>query len=407
MRRGPIDDPRSRHESAHSDYTSSSELCGICHDVSNPLNGGFPIERTYTEWKRSAFPDEGRTCQSCHLPAEEGAFAAGVRNLPERTVHRHDLAGGNTWMPTVLATLYPERAEAYAYTAARAQAMLESAATLEIAAEATRAGAVLAFDVRVENRAGHKLPTGYPEGRRCWLEVVVMDADGHPLMHSGAYDEQTATRATDPQLRTYEVRLGAGGEEGFHFVLQDTRIQDDRIPPRGFRADPDTVPVGREYPTQADGTLAHWDVAPYRVTLPEDVTGPLRVVARLRYQTTSRDYVTFLRDENRTDDRGAELYELWERHGRAAPVVMASAEVSVDVAPMPDAAPVEPVADAGPTGAEPRDAQANDAVDDPAPEQRPAPESRSTDGCSSTGGSWGPAGLVLLAGAIRRQRRRR
>jgi hypothetical protein len=256
--------------------------------------------------------------------------------MPEREVHRHDLVGGNTWVPRVLAGEFPElgRETAYQATIASAEAMLASAAemSIELAEPTVVAGEEVALTVRVENKTGHKLPTGYPEGRRCWLEVRLLDADGEVLFHSGAYDAATGERADDPQLRTYEVRMAADGEEGFHFLLQDTLLQDNRIPPRGFMPAPDTAPVGREYEVLEGGALAHWDRAPYAIAIPEDaLAGAATVRASLLYQTTSRAYVEFLRDENTTDDRGDRMFDLWERYDRSPPVTSASAEASLTI----------------------------------------------------------------------------
>lgn len=393
---GRYADPQAQHDAEASAFITSSDLCGLCHDVSNPITG-FPIERTYTEWRNSAFWASGEGCVECHMPGEPGRIAMGD-DLPERTLHAHDLAGGNTWMPTVLATLYPEEADALLYAAEKAREMLQSAAEVAVQAPPETAwGGVFEFSVRVENLSGHKLPTGYPEGRRCWLEVEVWDATGAPLLHSGVWDEAIADRINDPQLRTYEARLNQGGNtETFHFMLSDNRLLDDRIPPRGFRPVPGTEPVGREYPTLPDGSLAHWDEAPYAVMLPMDTPGPLTIRATLRYQTTSRAYVEFLRDENRTDDSGQVLYDLWLEHGMSAPEAIAVAEATVALrAPQaPDAGPAVDaggVADAG-VGPAP-----SDVVTEP------------VDGCRAQPGGpgrgpWAIAALALLARRRRAER---
>src|SRR5262249_25768306 len=157
------------------------------------------------------------------------------------------------------------------------------------------------------------------------LEVQVTDmTSGAMLLHSGGYDMGTATRAADPLLRTYEVRMSAGGVEGFHFILQDEVVQDNRIPPRGFVPMADTRPIGRDYPgvgSTADGgtVLANWDDAPYAVELPKESRGMIAVSATLWYQTTSREYVESLRASNTTDNHGARLVDLWENYGRALP----------------------------------------------------------------------------------------
>ena len=68
-----------------------AEMCGACHDVTNPMTiknqlgkwvGGFPIERTYTEWLQSRYADRPgntkfdpnfkRDCQTCHMQQDWG-----------------------------------------------------------------------------------------------------------------------------------------------------------------------------------------------------------------------------------------------------------------------------------------------------------------------------------------------
>ena len=40
----------------------------------------------------------------------------------------------------------------------------------------------------------------------------------------------------------------------------------------------------------------------------------------------NEQYLNFLAEEDRTDDRGKRLYEAWSRTGKCAPVVMAQIE---------------------------------------------------------------------------------
>lgn len=345
VQRSTLQDAQAPHQTAFSDYHLSSELCGACHDVSNPLLNNFAIERTYTEWKNSAFSVENKTCQACHMVRMDNAVNSNAPGAPVRQVGVHDLVGGNTFIPQILAGEYPElgRAEAFAYTIAKAREMLQSSAELELTFGDGRTnengvpllsvGKKNELWVRVENLGGHKLPTGYPEGRRSWLEVKVEDAAGNIIYHSGAYDLATATRIDDPDIRTYEVRLASGGVEGFHFVLTDQILQDNRIPPRGFRPTPETQPIGRDYPVLDDGSLAHWDDALYDVAIPDLPPGTAgTVTVTLWYQTASREYIEFLRDENHTDNRGQEMYDFWQRYGQGAPEAMATVRIPIEFA---------------------------------------------------------------------------
>ena len=85
-RHGPYDDADSpAHAAAGSPYTSSSELCGQCHEVLSPLRNllgaagtdtgfPFPLDNTYTEWLSSDYARGGtaRSCIACHMPAARG-----------------------------------------------------------------------------------------------------------------------------------------------------------------------------------------------------------------------------------------------------------------------------------------------------------------------------------------------
>jgi hypothetical protein len=99
-------------------------------------------------------------------------------------------------------------------------------------------------------------------------------------------------------------------------VLNNRIFEDNRIPPRGFTnaafASFGGAPVGHTY---ADGQ--YWDDAFY--TLP---TGASRAEVRLYFQSTSKEFIEFLRDENRTDSKGQELYNLWSTNGMCPPTLV-------------------------------------------------------------------------------------
>ncbi|MDQ3036691.1 MAG: hypothetical protein M3Y87_30140, partial [Myxococcota bacterium] len=378
VRRGPYEyelgaDPR--HETAVEPFLSTGALCGSCHDITNPLHDGFrastaggaleptgrrfAIERTYSEWRYSRFAADGETCQTCHMP-EVAALAADEGFGVRPQMNRHDLAGGNVWVPRALAAMVrdldPEAALHLEASALRAGEMLRRAATVEIRASALE-GDTATATIRVTNDSGHKLPTGYPEGRRMWLSLEVVDSSGTVVAGSGRYDDETDELERDAQLRTYEVKLGESSAPSFHFVLNDTLLEDTRIPPEGFAPPPeaDVDPLGREYPLvdPADPTrgMQHWDETSYTLSNLCG-TGTLTLRARLRFQTTTREYIEFLRDEAppSTDPAlagrswGDVAYDAWREHGGDQPFDMETVEVELGPAPM--ACP-EPEIDAG------------------------------------------------------------
>jgi hypothetical protein len=381
-KRGPFSDAQALHQVLESDFHRTSNICGTCHDVSNPafekvadgdyapnafdaapgpLNSAvhLPLERTYSEWKNSAYPagvyapefagakPDGivKTCQDCHMSDVVGRGCTEPEAPIRANLPFHDMTGGNTWMPPIIAALFPADVDAQAAADAsdRARIMLEKSAVLDLLLD--RSGGNLEAVVTVTNRTGHKLPTGYPEGRRMWLHVTAFDAADELIFESGAYDPDTGVLTHDAHARIYEAELGispalaqavgAAAGPSFHFVLNDTVYKDNRIPPIGFTNAAFAafggrpVETGHGTPRYPDGQ--YWDVATYPI--PAAAT---RVEVELLYQTTSKEYVEFLRDENVTNDAGDVLYALWEANGRAAPVVMASEAALIDVSAVPE-----------------------------------------------------------------------
>lgn len=362
-RRGPRRDGDMAHEVLPSAFHRSGDLCGTCHDVGNVAitrqpdgtfaynavgrpapdedpHAQFPLERTYTEWKLSAFANGGvdmqgrfggtytgasRECQDCHMPGVAGQACFYGPQRPD--VRRHSFAGAAAQVLDLIqeATLDDPGVEHRAIRRGRERdvEMLEKAASLELTQSAG------SLRVRVVNQSGHKLPTGHIEGRRVWIDVRFADSGGNLLRDFGRYDAAQALLDED-STRVYEMHVGlsaaAAAATGLpagptgHMSLADTIEKDNRIPPRGFSnssyAQAGAGVVGHSY---ADGQF--WDDAWFTVP-----AGAVSVSVRLQYQNTPRHYIEELRDNNHTDSRGQELYRLWERTGRGAPIEMVRAE---------------------------------------------------------------------------------
>jgi hypothetical protein len=333
---GPRDDALPvGHESVSDPFTGSARLCGHCHHVSSPvrpfldadgeeIEDSFPLETTYLEWERSAFAASGVGCIDCHMAPAPRAPTSAIDGSPPRDARRHDILGSNAWLGRAVSLAYPElgREAAFERQAERTREFLRTAARLEDLSVPVRAvaGERIALAVRVVNLTGHKLPTGYADGRRMWLEVSI----GGRVV-SGAYDDEEAELATDPPPRTWEAVHGVLGEgPSFHLARQDTIFSDDRIPPEGFDPTPRTVPVGRSF----DG---HWDDVRLDVRVPEGIEGEVTLRVRLRHQVLTRAYVDFLRDANVTDDRGELLWAVWDETGRAPPEEIAEIETAIEI----------------------------------------------------------------------------
>jgi hypothetical protein len=465
---GPYLDPPAYHGTLQSKLHRQSELCGTCHDISNPVTGdlapgngalsplpagrfsGVPggpvsgkaaflnepfrfgaVERTFSELKSSAFdgmpvaefPDlppemqqgvllaawEAATvadpsgnyedgtvrtfsCQTCHMMPVTGT-GDGIDAGPIRTdLPLHDLTGGNYWAPQAILYLDGKgklllgggmSAEVVTATLdgiERARANLQLAAALSVHGDT----------VEVLNLTGHRLLTGYPEGRRMWLHTTWRDAAGVVLREDGAYGPIAVSHAGAPltvetlldlhdsHTRIYEAKAGitqawavklialgspaslvleydrTNGQpvttlgqlaaappgsvfESFHLVLNDTFTSDNRIPPYGYRHDDalerNALPVpADQYGNPGPGGIYdHRDE--FELTPP---AGAATASVELLYQPTSWEYIQFLALANDGQDAqlgatGDDLLEAWLATGMAAPHVMASAEWSAAV----------------------------------------------------------------------------
>ncbi len=322
---------------------SQSSLCGQCHEVRNPVlkragtQRAFPLDTTYSEWLQSAYSGGAspKTCQSCHMLREMASLPVAKDGPSRPTPSRHAFVGGNVWgLDAVRAAAAPGELAGLdaAFAANRAAALDNLAGAAEV--QVLLPGATLPVEtevevkVRVFNRTGHKLPTGYADGRRVFLELRV---DGQVV--SGAYDGDAGVLVSDPQLAVFEA-VHARRDGGLdHLALHDTILKDTRIEPLGFHPDEDTAPVGITFLRDADGGAMGAVEWTYRVRLPASAlaAGSTTVEARLYHQATTREYVEALAAANLTDGKGDTLQAIWEATGRAAPVLMKTARASAQL----------------------------------------------------------------------------
>jgi hypothetical protein len=390
------------------------------------------VERTYSEYKSSAFPtmpvsgfgslpsdlkdgaiqktydaaqlagkggdyEDGATryfsCQSCHMRPTDGFGANRSGILQRKDLPSHDLTGGNYWLPDLMQ-----------YMDGQGSLLLGSGIS-SLSVAGLDAGQIRAMEnlndaaslvvngntLKVTNLTGHKLISGYPEGRRMWLNIIWKDAGGTTLREDGAYGPmtvdfdvnndgnvdsndvvETLLDLNDANAKVYEVHGAVTQEwaadlvalgfnpglvlgydritgapnytlgqvaaqspgtyhESFHFVLNNTVVKDNRIPPYGMRYDDAAernilpVPANQYGNPGAGGKYNYWD----EFTL-NPPAGAVTATISLMYQPTSWEYIEFLARANNASvtflaDEGANLLDGWLNTGMATPYVMASA----------------------------------------------------------------------------------
>jgi hypothetical protein len=321
-------------------FQTESAQCGTCHEVTNPLlltltdpegdgtpaNIPHPIERTYTEWYNSDFRDKANgRCQDCHRPMR--------------------FPGAQTWMLSQLERLWGPIDQSwadlgYAVTPSR-QAALDArvldnldfvdGATAKISViskpRSLRPGDTGKVKFRITNKTGHKLPTGYGEGRQMWLHVKIWTKKG-TILEDGVVDPVTGeVQVADPDdiFEMHALAEGYGDlfddnndgvvtehEKEFHFALLNKIVKDNRIPPKGFdkaayMAQGAFIVPADEY---ADGQ--NWADREYSFTVPANAKGNIKIEAKLMYKTFSNHYVDFLaeKDQEPTVSNGGHARDL-------------------------------------------------------------------------------------------------
>jgi len=321
------------------------------------------------------------SCQTCHMRAVTG-YGANKAGIPLRAdLPLHDMTGGNYWMPDVIkyqnanATLRlgggmtATQLEALDAGKLRAQQQLNLAASLSVSGNT----------LKIANLTGHKLISGYPEGRRMWINAKWYGSSGNLLREDGKYGVVASVNGTpvksivdlaDSQTKIYEAHYGmtqewanqllalgyspslplsfdrvtgtvdytlgrlAGQEPGtyqetFHFVLNNMVAEDNRIPPYGFDYEEarkrNALPVPEFQYQNQDGSYRYWDAL--ELSPP---TGAAYAEIKLLYQPTSWEYVQFLYLANNKQNaflaqEGVNLLNAWLATGMAEPHVMAAA----------------------------------------------------------------------------------
>lgn len=320
-------------------HVQSSELCATCHtlytdtlDASGRVIGKLPEQVPYLEWRHSAFRDTA-SCQSCHMPiVREPVRVSSTLGEPRDEVSRHSFRGANFWMLRVLnryrdelgVTVPPAELELAAKdTLAQLENDTASLAIERVASEGGR----LQFDLRVTNRAGHKLPTAYPS-RRAWVHVVVRDQTQQVLFESGAVDERGAitgnandeddkafephfTEITEPhQVQIYEdILVDQSGKVTTGLLSGLRYIKDNRLLPDGF----DKTTAGGDIAVHGEAAADPDFVGGsdrVRYTLPIAASGPVTIEAVLRYQSIGFRWADNLRGRGTAEtDRFVRYYD--------------------------------------------------------------------------------------------------
>jgi hypothetical protein len=183
------------HGSAYSplldrDRVESSTTCGACHDI---VNGhGTAIERTFSEWKTSAFAlISGTTCGQCHMPQSlTEKPVAQVQGAPLRRSHGHTFPGVDLAL-----TPFPDTVR----QREQVQTLLDT--TLQTAICLQHFGSEAQVSVIMDNvAAGHSFPSGAEQDRRAYVELLAYQGANVVYQSGVVADGKASTESVDPDL---------------------------------------------------------------------------------------------------------------------------------------------------------------------------------------------------------------
>ena len=200
LKLGPFDDASDdEHPSLQSDFITSPEFCGSCHDVYK--FPGLQIEQAYTEYATSPSAMSGQRCQDCHMSPIPGqdtqrttgpiAVVDGIA-YPDREMSSHRFVGPDYSLIDDFP--YPDDLEASAAAQAeykeQVQVLLENSVQIQsVRAEMMDDGRTAEIIVTLESLvAGHNVPTGFTSERQLWLHITAQNPAGDILWETGDLD---------------------------------------------------------------------------------------------------------------------------------------------------------------------------------------------------------------------------
>jgi len=311
----------------YSTHMNQARFCSPCHtlitqsvDLSGNFTGGTFVEQaTYQEYLNSRFPADSITCQTCHMPhlADAIIIANGFSALqPRYPFNQHTFVGGNSFMVKMIKdnkTSLGAEAEDWQFdsTIAATNDLLQHSINFNLQLDSA-VNDTGYFNVRIENKAGHKFPSGYPS-RRAVVQFIMTDAIGNTIFKSGTFASDFRVIGETPQFEShhdvisqsdvpqiYELVMG-DVNNNFTSVLERASVilKDNRIPPQGFTTASnvyDTVKISNDALADADFNKTNSvegsgvDFVHYRVPL-GTLSGSVNIYARVFYQSVPPKWV--------------------------------------------------------------------------------------------------------------------
>jgi tetratricopeptide (TPR) repeat protein len=285
---------------------TTAEFCSVCHKTHLPYQVNhykwLPGQNHYDSFLQSGvsghkvssfyYPPKAKIkCAECHMPllVSDDPAARDFDGSGERKIHSHLFPGANTAVPEML-NLPPAVIEAQ-------QERLDKIARIDLFAlkpgdtdgeliapldqarpELLPGGSYQIESVIRTTGVGHHLTQGTADSNELWLDVAVYDGD-RLIGRSGGRDDKGEVDPWSYFVNAYV--LDRNGKR-----IDRRNAQDIFVPLYNHQ-----IPPGAA------------DVVHFHLTLPDDVTGPIRIEARLNYRKFDNTYMHYIKGDKFVDNR--------------------------------------------------------------------------------------------------------
>ncbi len=316
------------------------EFCGACHKqfIPEELNGFGLIsgQNQYDEWLNghwhSEDPETDLSCTDCHMRLVRNSRDPGkgekgdAHRTEDDDAHRHHgFIATNSFIPAVLRLPHWETQVALTEEWVRGETVIEEiddrwprgpVASVDFVATpaAVAAGSELVLRATVVNRkAGHNFITGPLDFVRSWIHLTVTDGAGRVIDERGAIDPETRHILDAPGV-PHTAASGSGDGRGT-LVLEANPVDAEG-----------NVLEEHELWRKAGGRdkrvifPRHTDAHVYRIDVPADAVGPLRVTAQLLFRRYRQQFLDLV------------VPDMERESGTFQPtIVQSTAEATIDV----------------------------------------------------------------------------
>lgn len=285
--------PQQHKQDMGRDILSSPELCATCHVqfMDEGMNnwGWVKMQDEYTAWLQSpfsnqthhSFADQNFTrCHDCHMPLVSGEDPSADQS---GNVRAHHFPGANTMMPTLNGDTKQLQATIKFLQSNKMRVSIEpphrkdatqSGQYIDESLRATTETPAYFYlnesaEIRVvvtNSGVGHNFPGGTVDINQAWLELLVTDAKGELIYHSGFVQED---KTIDPKAYFYRSQpIDRFGNEIWQHDLFN----------RVGETYKNVIPPGES------------DLVTYNFSVPPWVQSPLTITAVLKYRKFNQRY---------------------------------------------------------------------------------------------------------------------